>query len=289
MTTIRIVTDSSSDLTDEQVSTYGIVVVPLTVRFGNDEFVDRRDLTPQTFWSKVAASATLPETAAPSPGAFEAAFRQAIADGCPGIVCLNLSSKLSATYSAACLGAKAVEGEIDIRVIDSLSITSGLGSMAVAAGAVAAAGGGIDAVAEAVTSRIGHTRVLAALDTLDNLKKGGRIGGAQAFLGTLLSIKPLIDVSSGSVVEAGKQRTRGRSLAALADLVKADLATHGAISDLSLRHGDAKDVDAMINLLTAYVPMEQISIGQIGAVIGTHGGPGVMGLTYVTGRTGTQR
>ena len=131
--------------------------------------------------------------------------------------------------------------------------------------------------------------MLAALDTLDNLKKGGRIGGAQAFLGTLLSIKPLIDVSSGSVVEAGKQRTRGRSLAALADLVKADLAAHGAITDLSLRHGDAKDVDAMIGLLTAYVPREQISIGQIGAVIGTHGGPGVMGLTYLTGPAAQRR
>lgn len=283
MTTIRIVTDSSSDLTDEQVADYGIVVVPLTVRFGDQEFVDRRDLTPQTFWSKVAASASLPETAAPSPGAFEAAFRQAIADGCPGIVCLNLSSKLSATYAAACLAARAVDGEIPIRVIDSLSITSGLGSMAIAAAATAAAGATISEVEAAVTSRIGRTRVLAALDTLDNLKKGGRIGGAQAFLGTLLSIKPLIDVSSGSVVEAGKQRTRGRALAALAELVKTDLATHGSVTDLSLRHGDAKDVPAMLELLIAYVPREQISVGQIGAVIGTHGGPGVMGLTYLVG------
>lgn len=282
MSTIRIVTDSSSDLTDEQVAGYGIVVVPLSIRFGNEEFVDRRDLTPQSFWAKVAASSTLPETAAPSPGAFETAFREAAADGCAGVVCICLSSALSATYASAVLAAKTVADIIDVRVVDSLSITSGLGTMAMAAATAATTGGDLATVEAAARANIGHTRVLAALDTLDNLKKGGRIGGAQAFLGTLLSIKPLIDVSSGSVVEAGKQRTRARALVALADLVKADLARFGSIRDLSVRHGDAKDVEAMLALLTPHVPRDQISVGQIGAVIGAHGGQGVMGLTYVT-------
>ena len=280
---VRIVTDSSSDLTDEQVADFAITVVPLTVRFGDQEFVDRRDLTPQTFWAKVAASATLPETAAPSPGAFEAAFRQAGADGCSGVVCINLSSKLSATYGAAVLAAKAVADVIDVRVIDSLSITSGLGSMAVAAAARAAEGATIDEVESIVRARIGKTKVVAAIDTLDNLKKGGRIGGAQAFLGSLFSIKPLIDVSSGAVVEAGKQRTRAKALIALADIAKADLAAHGTISDLSLRHGDATDVEAMVDLLSTHFPRESISLGQIGAIIGTHSGPRVMGLTYLVG------
>ena len=280
MTAVRVVTDSSSDLTDEQVSRYGIVVVPLTIRFGDEEFVDRQDLTPQQFWAKVAASSTLPETAAPSPGAFETSFRQAAADGCPGVVCICLSSALSATYASAVLAAKTVANVIDVRVVDSLSITSGLGTMATAAAVAAANGATLDVVEEAASANIGHTKVLAALDTLDNLKKGGRIGGAQAFLGTLLSIKPLIDVSSGSVVEAGKQRTRARSLQALADLLKADLAI-GPIRELSVRHGDANDVDAMLALLTPHIAREQISVGQIGAVIGAHGGPGVMGLTYV--------
>ncbi len=281
MTAVRIVTDSSSDLTDEQTAQFGVVVVPLTIRFGEEEFVDRRDLTPQSFWAKVAASSTLPETAAPSPGAFEAAFRQASADGCPGVVCICLSSALSATYASAVLAAKTVADIIDVRVVDSLSITSGLGTMAIAAAVVAAADGSLDEVETAARANIGKTRVLAALDTLDNLKKGGRIGGAQAFLGTILSIKPLIDVSSGSVVEAGKQRTRARSLHALADLLKADLAKYGHIHALSVRHGDAKDVEAMLALLTTDIPREEISVGQIGAVIGAHGGSGVMGLTYV--------
>ena len=281
MANVRVVTDSSCDLTDEQVASTRIVVVPLTIRFGEQEFVDRRDLTPQTFWAKVAASSTLPETAAPSPGAFEAAFRQAASDGCDGVVCICLSSALSATYDSAALAAKTVADVIDVRVIDSLSITSGLGTMAMAGADAARTGAGLGEVEAAARANIGHTRVLAALDTLDNLKKGGRIGGAQAFLGTLLSIKPLIDVSSGSVVEAGKQRTRARALAALADFVKADLAKHGTIRDLSVRHGDANDVEAMLALLATHIPREQISVGQIGAVIGAHGGPGVMGLTYV--------
>ena len=280
---VRIVTDSSSDLTDEQVNEFGISIVPLTVRFGEQEFVDRRDLTPQSFWAKVASSATLPETAAPSPGAFEAAFRQAAADGCPGVICVNLSSQLSATYSVAVLAAKAVADVIDVRVIDSLSITSGLGSMCYAAAVLAAAGATIDEVQALVIARVGHTRVLAAIDTLDNLKKGGRIGGAQAFLGSLLSIKPLIDVSSGSVVEAGKQRTRARALIALADMAKADLAKYGSISDLSVRHGDATDVNVMLDLLGTHFARDSISVGQIGAIIGTHGGPRVMGLTYLHG------
>jgi DegV family protein with EDD domain len=282
MNNIRIVTDSASDLTAEQVAEYGITVVPLSIRFGADEYVDRKDLTPQTFWEKVAASPTLPETAAPSPGAFEAAFREAGANGAP-VVCLNLSSKLSATYSAAVLAARACEGSVDVRVVDSLSITSGLGSMAIAAAKVANAGGIVDEVVAAIESRVGRTRVLAAIDTLDNLKKGGRIGGAQAFLGSLLSIKPLIDVSTGVVEEAGKQRTRGKALNALADMVKADIAKHGKVSDLSIRHGDAKDVDAMVALLSGIVAKESISIGQIGAVIGAHGGTGLMGLTYLVG------
>lgn len=283
MSNVRIVTDSASDLTDSQVAEFGIEIVPLSIRFGDQEFVDRRDLTPQTFWAKVASSAKIPETAAPSPGAFEAAFRKAAADGCTGVVCVNLSSKLSATYSVAALAAQSVADVIDVRVIDSLTITSGLGSMAIDGATVAAKGGSLDEVEAAMRARIGRTRVLAAIDTLDNLKKGGRIGGAQAFLGSLLSIKPLIDVSSGEVAEAGKQRTRAKALGALADLVKADLKKHGSVTDLSIRHGDAKDVDAFLALLEPEFPRAGVSVGQIGAVIGAHGGPGLMGLTYLVG------
>ena len=120
MPNVRIVTDSACDLPADTAAALGIEVVPLSIRFGSDEFVDRRDLTPQQFWQKVGASSVLPETAAPSPGAFEAAFRAAADAGCPGVVCVNLSSKLSATYASAQIAAKAMDGIIDVRVVDSL-------------------------------------------------------------------------------------------------------------------------------------------------------------------------
>ena len=280
MPNVRIVTDSACDLPTETVASLGIEVVPLTIRFGTDEFVDRRDLTTQEFWKKVSASAVLPETAAPSPGAFEAAFRAAADAGCPGVVCVNLSSKLSATYASAVLAAKAMEGVIDVRVIDSLSITMGEGTMAATGAQVAAAGGSVDDVEAAINALIGNTKVFGALDTLENLKKGGRIGAAQALIGSLLSVKPIVDVSSGAVEQAGKQRTRAKALAHLVQLAADAKAQYGAVENVSVMHGDAPDVDEFLALLDAVFPRSQIVVGQIGAVIGTHGGPRLMGLTF---------
>ena len=289
MPNIRVVTDSACDLSEEHAASVGIEVVPLTIRFGSSEFVDRRDLTPQQFWKKVADSPVLPQTAAPSPGSFEAAFRRAAADGCDGVVCVCLSSKLSATFGSAQLAARALDGVLPVRVIDSLSITMGQGTMALEAARVAAAGGSIDDVAAAVTALIGRTSVFGALDTLDNLKKGGRIGAAQALIGSLLSVKPIVDVSSGAVEQAGKQRTRAKALTHLAGIARDAKARYGSIAHVAVMHGDAPDVDDLLTLLADVVPRDEIVVGQIGAVIGTHGGPRVMGLTFdtPTGQTPT--
>ena len=206
MANVRIVTDSACDLDHQTTERLGIEVVPLSIRFGDQEFTDRRDLTVDQFWSKVAASKDLPETAAPSPGAFESAFRKAKDEGASSVVCVNLSSKLSATIGAAQLAARAVSDEISVSVVDSLSITMGQGTMAREAAVRAAGGASHSEIVDYVNALIPMTRVFGALDTLDNLKKGGRIGGAQALIGSLLSVKPLLDLSSGSVEQAGKQR-----------------------------------------------------------------------------------
>jgi DegV family protein with EDD domain len=280
MSKIRIVTDSACDLEEETTQSLGIDVVPLSIRFGNEEFIDRRDLTPQQFWRRVAASAELPATAAPSPGMFEETFRKAKANGYDGVVCINLSSKLSATIEAAQLGAKAAADEIPVTVVDSLSITMGQGTMVRIAATMAADGASAAEIEAAVVSLRSRTRVYGALDTLDNLKKGGRIGGARAFIGSLLSIKPLIDISTGAVEELGKQRTRGKSLEALAQLVADAKAKYGAIENVAVMHGDAPDFGALVNRLAESFPHDQIITGQIGAVIGTHGGPRVVGVTF---------
>ena len=277
---VRVVTDSACDLPNDLAVELDIDIVPLTIRFGDDEFVDRRDLSPKQFWARCATSPVLPETAAPSAGAFEEAFRAAKAAGAEGVVCINLSSKLSATYQAAQVAANALEGELPVRVVDSLSVTMGLGNIALTAARLAAAGKSIDDVAGAAEDLVRRTRVLGTLDTLENLKKGGRIGGAKAMLGSMLSLKPVIWVVDGLVEEESKQRTRSRALRYLVDKV-AEQAKQG-IEDLAVMHGDAPDLDEFLDLLDAHFPREDIVIGDIGAVIGTHAGPRVMGVAYHT-------
>jgi DegV family protein with EDD domain len=273
---IAVVTDSSCDLPADLVAEHSIEIVPLSIRFGSEELVDRVDLTPREFWARCASSSTLPETAAPSPGAFEQAFRQAAARGANGVVCVNLSSKLSATIQAAQSAAKAVEGEVPVRVVDSRSVTMGLGMIVLGTARAGAASDSVDEVAAVAEDLSGRTRVYGTLDTLENLKKGGRVGGAQAMLGTLLSIKPLLDISTGVVEEAGKPRTRAKALRSLADMVDAA----GDVENLAVMHGNAPDVDHFLDLLAATHPREDIHVGQIGATIGVHGGPRVMGVTF---------
>jgi len=277
MTTVRVVTDSACDIPPALADQHGIIVVPLTVRFGDEEFVDRRDLSPEEFWSRVASSPVLPETAAPSPGAFEAAYREAAAAGAPGVVAVLLSADLSATYQAAELAARAVADVVPVRVIDSRSLTSGEGSIALAAARAAAEGKSLDEVVEVAAEMVGRTRVYAALDTLENLKKGGRIGGAQAMIGSMLSIKPIIELSTGKVEQESKQRTRTKSLRYLADKVKA----YDRVENLSVMHGDAPDIEAFLDMLgAAGYDRDAILVGDMGAVIGAHAGPRVVGVTF---------
>jgi len=275
--TVRIVTDSAADLSDELVKELEVAVVPLTIRFGAEEFVDRQDLTPEEFYARCAASPVLPETAAPSPGKFEEAFRNAFDEGAEAVVCVNISSGLSATMASAQNAARAL-ADRDVRVIDSRSVTWGLGSQVVAAGRAAASGASADDIAALVEDMVGRTRVYGTLDTLENLKKGGRVGGAQALLGNLLSIKPLIDVSTGRVEEAGKARTRKKALQWLADR----LLEQPAVERLCVCHGEAPDLDEFLALLAPRFPRDGIRVGVIGAVIGTHAGPRVMGLAWQT-------
>jgi DegV family protein with EDD domain len=274
---VRIVTDSSCDLTADDVAALGIEVVPLTIRFGDEELEDRTELSVEAFYERLASSSVLPETAAPAPGKFEAAFRRQAAAGADAVVCINLSSGLSATMQSARNAATAVAGDLPVHVVDSRSITWGLGTQVLLAAEAAAGGAGPDEVVALVEDLVRRTHVLGALDTLDNLKKGGRIGGAQALLGSLLSIKPILDLSSGETEEAGRARTRRKALETLRDRV----VEHGAVTHLRVVHGFAPDVDAMVDLLAAHHPREQIGLGHIGPVIGTHGGPRVMGVTWL--------
>lgn len=277
MTGVHIVTDSSCDLSESETTTNSIGVVPLSIRFGDEEFVDREELSVEDFYSKMASTGILPETAAPSPGRFEQAFRGAAAVGATAVVCINLSGELSATVQSARNAATAVAGDIDVRVIDSRSLTGGLGTMVLEAAAAARNGADADSVVTLVESMIPRTEIYGALDTLENLKKGGRIGSAKALLGSMLSVKPLIHIGDGAVEEAGKQRTRKRALEWMRDQLFAE----GTVEKLSILHGEAPDIEQFLDMVGERYPREQIRVGKIGAVIGTHGGPGVIGMCYL--------
>jgi DegV family protein with EDD domain len=272
---VKIVTDSAADLTTAQVADLGVSVVPLTIRFGDEEFVDGVDLTPEGFYEKMASVDVLPATAAPSPGKFEEAFRAAAADGDP-VVCINLSSALSATMQSAQTAAKALSGEVDVRVIDSAGITASLGMKVIAAAEAARSGASADEVVALVEALKPRTQIYGALNTLDNLKKGGRIGGAQAMIGSLLSIKPVIDISTGEVHEAGKPRTRRKAMMWLRDRLFAE----PDVEQVAVCQGCCDDVDELIELLLPRYAREQLSVWTIGPVIGAHGGPAVVGLAW---------
>ena len=277
MSRVHIVTDSSCDLTLEDTAARGIGVVPLNIRFGTEEFVDREQLSVEDFYAKMDSTGLLPETSAPSPGRFEQEFRAAASAGADSVVCINLSGALSATVQSARTAAKSLEGELDVRVIDSRSLTGGLGTMVLDAAGAAAEGADADTIEQMVGSMISRTEIYGALDTLENLKKGGRVGSAKALLGSMLSVKPLIHIADGAVGEAGKQRTRRRALEWLRDTLFAE----PSVEQLSVLHGEAPDIDDFLAMIAPRYPRESLRLGKIGAVIGTHGGPGVIGVCYL--------
>ena len=277
--TVRIVTDSSCDLPQSVADELGIVIVPLTIRIDDVEYVDRADLGPAEFWAKCAAAAELPSTAAPAPGQFEEAYRQLRADGASSIVVISLSAALSATMQSAELAARAVAGDIRVDVVDSQQVTLGLGVIVSEAARLARSGGSHDAVVSLARDLSTRTKVWGALDTLENLKKGGRIGGAKAMLASALAIKPIIEVRDGKVEEGGKQRTRSKALAFLVDKLR----DAGNIEQLAVLHAACPDVDAFVEMLRPHFAGD-IIVGDIGPVVGSHAGAGTIGIAYITAR-----
>ena len=273
--TVRIVTDSACDLPQHLVDELGITIVPLTFSFGSDEFTDRVSLTTSEFWARCSTSPVLPQTAAPSPGKFSEAFTRLANEGATAILVVTLSAELSATKQAAEQGAQAAALTIPIRIVDSRSASMGEGINVVAAARLAKNGMGVDDLARTVTDLAGRTRVWGALDTLENLKKNGRIGGAKALLASALAIKPIITVDDGKVAEGGKERTRKKALAFVIDKFR----EAGNVSNVAVLHAQCPDVDAFVAQLREIYSGE-IIVGDIGSVIGSHTGPGTIGVTY---------
>lgn len=278
MSRITIVTDNASDI-GTPAPGIAIRTVPLDIRLGSLGPNETAGLSLEEFWHLCATSAAMPETSAPSPGAFEHAFLEAGDNGASGVVCITLSSKLSATYQAARAGASAVEGKVDVAVVDSRSVTMGEGMAVLEAARIAAAGASITEICDAVRSQLARTTVFGTLDTLEYLRRGGRIGAAQAAFGSLLSIKPVIEVREGVVIGESKQRTRSRSLRYLAERAR----RLGPLRRLAVVHAAASEDDLalLLDLLAPLELAEPPTVGYLGPVIGAHSGPGTVGICAV--------
>jgi len=277
MANIRIVTDSACDLPQDVIERLNIDVVSLSIRFGDDEFTDRVDLTSDEFWAKCKASKTLPETAAPSPGAFQLAYERALNDGCDGVLVIALSEALSATHQSAMLGKNAVAEKIPVRVVDSKAVSMAQGLLAIEVAELAKTGMSLDDLEKKALELTDKIGVVAMLDTLEHLQKGGRVGGAKALMGQVLSIKPLIELKDGIVSEAGRQRTKAKALAAIADVAR----NNAPLRRLALMHGASDEVAALTKLVSDIPTEFPLLVTDIGPVVGTHGGPGVIALAWV--------
>jgi DegV family protein with EDD domain len=277
MARIRVVTDSACDIPEEIARRLDIDIVSLTIRFGDEEFTDRIDLSPEEFWAKCKASKTLPETAAPSPGAFQAAYERAQADHCDGVIVLTLSALLSATNQSAVLGSEALGDALPVRVIDTKAVSMAQGLLVIDVADFAATGADLDQLVAHAESLVPKVGVVAMLDTLEHLIKGGRIGGARALLGQVLSIKPLLELKDGVVAEAGRQRTRSKALVAIAEATK----SHAPLKRLALVHGASSEVATLEKLAVEIATENPIIVTDMGPVVGTHGGPGIIGLCWI--------
>lgn len=289
MAGIRLVTDGASDLTPALIGELPITVVPLDVRLGELGPADTRKMSPEAFWRACAETTALPETSAPSPGDFQRAFLDAKARGEDGVVCVTLSSELSATHQAAASAAASVSSQIPVEVIDSRSATMGEGLIVLDAAARAAKGASFDEVVTAVRRCITEIVAVGTLDTLENLRRGGRIGSAQAFFGALLSVKPVIQIADGVVAGESRQRTRGRSLTYVVEKVAAS----GPFQRLAVVHAAAPDIDQFVELASRLHPREEILVTTIGPVVGAHTGPGTVAIcaqrAVAGGEGGSQR
>jgi len=249
------------------------------VNFGTASYRDGIDLSADQFYQKLQESDSLPTTSQPSPSDFERGYRS-IATEANGIVSIHISQQLSGTYNSALLGRNVLSVTCPIEVIDSRTASMGLGLVVIQAARAAQAGAGLDDVVEITRRAIGQTHFFGMVDTLAYLQKGGRIGKAQALLGTLLNVKPIIGCQDGEVLALGKERTRKRGIGRLVEMVE----SFKSIQDLAILHTTMPDeAESLINRFSGMVDRQRIISGRIGPVIGTYLGPGVITVGVAEG------
>ena len=279
----RIVTDSLAWIPDDLVRQHNITVVPLHVHFGEEQFTETVDLTNEEFYRRLRESKELPKTSAPSPGEFLEAYRK-VAQEADSIVSIHFTSKLSATYRSAEIAAGELRQElpnVKIETLDTLQAAMAEGIVALRAAEAAAQGVAFEQIVADAKTLIPKPRVYFVVETLEYLQKGGRIGRAQALLGSLLSVKPILTCENGEVTPKGRERTRAKAMEKLCDMI-AEYAQGRPLGHLSVLHAVAEDsARELARMIESRFKVERPTIfTELGPVIGTYVGPGAFGTTF---------
>ena len=276
---VRVVTDSTADLPAALAEELGITVVPLNVHFGTEVYRDGVDISPDQFYARLVSSPTLPTTSQPSVGDFLQTY-EALGENADQVVSVHVSAKLSGTLNSAVQAVQQVQGNTRVETVDSLQGSLGLGMVAIAAGRAAQSGADMDEVLRATRDAMVRARFFGLLDTLKYLEKGGRIGKAQAFVGSLLQIKPLLAIRDGEAQPLERARSRAKGTQRLYDLA----VEHAPLSDLAVAYTTTPDeAQALADRLQPLHPTGKVFISQVGPVVGTYLGPQVLGVALLTG------
>jgi len=272
--TVKIVTDSTADLSPELIKELGITVVPLYVCFGKDVYRDREDITEDDFYKRLLEDPVHPTTTQPTPQDFAEAYRQ-LSSKADGIISIHISEKLSGTCNSALQGKQLVEKGCPLEVIDSKTTSMALGLLVMAAANIAKTGKSLQQVAEDVKQVVSSVQLLVIFDTLKYLAKGGRIGKAKSLLGALLSVKPMLTIKDGEFVPVSQVRSRSKGTEKLLDFAR----DAGNIEDLAIVHSTTPDeAESLAERISSILPSKQVRIARLGPVLGVHGGPSVLAI-----------
>jgi DegV family protein with EDD domain len=275
--TVRVVTDSTSDLPPQVAQELGITVVPLYVHFGTEVYKDGIDLSADEFYRRLIQGQVLPTTSAPSAGVFTQVYNQLAAET-DEIVSIHISAKLSGTYDSALLGKESVGRDCHIEVIDSLSTSMGCGLLAVAAAKEARKGANLEQITAMLRQTIPRAHLFGLVDTLDYLYKGGRIGKVQALLGTALNVKPIITVKEGEAHPLKRVRTRPKAIEEMCKLAKELL----PFREVAILHSTTpQEAEKLAERLADLFPLQRIYRSRFGPVMGTYVGPGALGIALI--------
>jgi len=272
MPDVAIVTDSVSDLPPQVAQQFGITIVPLVLRFGSDLYRDGLEIGPDQFYERLKTSKVLPATSVPPPGAFADAYDR-LAEKASGIAVISLTSKLSATYQVALQAVGLMKKKCRVEVLDSQWAIMCQGFIAIAAAKAAQAGASLDEVLDVARRTMRRVDMRAAFDTLEYLERGGRIGKAQAFLGSLLKVNPIIGLKDGEVYPCGRERSRAKAV----DHLYTFATSFANVEGLAVEYAsDLDEANRLVQRLRSKYPGVPIYLCRASPVIGTHTGPSLL-------------